>query len=182
VRYAFFGAFALLFVSIIGCVTYPRASSLPPPVRSVPASQQAAEPLHFAAFSNGLLNAAQDRTGALKPITDVASPIDVAREIQSSLRHLRCYSGPATGEWDAATRYSVCRIVSRANMRLPVDRPDPALLALIKAQSAPCDQTACQEPTCTGLSKQGLASEARGRRVSIRAEDRDLFRHPPGSW
>jgi hypothetical protein len=182
VRYAFFGAFALLFVSIIGCVTYPRASSSPPPIRSAAASQQAAEPLHFAALSNGLLNAAQDRTGALQPITGVSSPIDVAREIQSSLRDLRCYNGPASGEWDDLTRYAVARIVSRANMRLPVDRPDPALLALIKAQSAPCDQTACQEPTCTGPRKSGLASEVRGRRVSIKAEDRDLFRHPLGAW
>ncbi|MBK9078134.1 MAG: hypothetical protein IPL91_02880 [Hyphomicrobium sp.] len=60
-----------------------------------------------------------------------ASPFAITRALQTRLTSAACYEGPINGQWTAASREAMRRFVSAANARLPVDTPDPVLLALV---------------------------------------------------
>lgn len=63
----------------------------------------------------------------------------LAGEIQRNLKRLGCYSGPLTGDWDAATRAGMSELVKARNARLSVKQADVSLLALASAH----DGTRC---------------------------------------
>jgi hypothetical protein len=65
--------------------------------------------------------------GAARP----ASPFAVTRALQTRLTDAACYEGPINGQWTAASKEAMGRFVTAANARLPVDTPDPVLLALV---------------------------------------------------
>lgn len=68
-----------------------------------------------------------------------ASPYDdarsLARAVQAELKRAACYSGPVNGVWNASTRAAMGEFTARVNARLPVDRPDPVLLALLETHN-----------------------------------------------
>jgi hypothetical protein len=71
------------------------------------------------------------------------SQFAIARQAQEELRRLGCYEGESTGMWTASSRSAAQRFVDRVNAKLPTDKPDEALLALLRDQSgAVCVQ--CQ--------------------------------------
>lgn len=72
------------------------------------------------------------------PITSavgMTAPYSLARETQSELHRLGCYQGEISGIWTPGTRSAAQRFVDRVNAKLPVDKPDGVLLALLRGQT-----------------------------------------------
>ena len=71
------------------------------------------------------------------------SQFAIAREAQKELRRVGCYEGENSGIWTPSSRLAAQRFVDRVNAKLPTDKPDEILLALLRDQSgAVCGQ--CQ--------------------------------------
>ena len=69
-------------------------------------------------------------------------PANLVRAIQNELTRVGCYAGPVDGSWSKPTRAAMSAFTDRANARLPVDRPDDALLSLVKgSKPGPCAET-----------------------------------------
>lgn len=94
-------------------------------------------------------------TAALAPVT-VATPAPVAapsqgadiqrrlaREIQSELKRVGCYTGRLDGTWGDRSRSAMITFMARVNAQLPTTEPDVFLLSLIKGQT----ETVCG-PEC----------------------------------
>ena len=60
------------------------------------------------------------------------------RNLQLELIRARAYSGAVTGAWDATTQLAVDIVLARTNAILPLDKPDAALFALIRAEAERC--------------------------------------------
>jgi hypothetical protein len=80
----------------------------------------------------------------------------LARELQKELKRVGCYSGELNGAWTASTRQAMNAFSDRVNAKLPTDRPDNILLALVQGQSnkvcgAPCPsgQSLSRTQQCT---------------------------------
>ena len=72
---------------------------------------------------------------AVRPQPSLADdPVRFVREVQRELKRVGCYSQEIDGEWGPATRRAMKDFTDRANAVLPLDRPDPVLLALLQSQ------------------------------------------------
>ncbi|HEX5959150.1 MAG TPA: hypothetical protein VFY92_10930 [Hyphomicrobiaceae bacterium] len=77
-----------------------------------------------------------------------AAPLEgtaLIREIQRQLKRIGCYQGDASGVWTSSVRQSMRILTERANASLPIDQPDPVLLALVQNQAAGACSAACPE-------------------------------------
>jgi hypothetical protein len=63
------------------------------------------------------------------------------RALQSQLKRLGCYQGRIDGDWGPASRYAAAKFTSAVNAALPVDQPEPALLALARRHQGTCTKT-----------------------------------------
>lgn len=63
---------------------------------------------------------------------ELDDPRAIAHAVQTELKRVGCYNGPVNGIWTASTRAAMGEFTVRVNARLPVDRADPVLLALIE--------------------------------------------------
>jgi hypothetical protein len=63
------------------------------------------------------------------------------RALQSELKRLGCYPGRIDGDWGPASRYAAAKFTSAVNAALPVDKPEPALLALARRHQGTCTKT-----------------------------------------
>lgn len=59
----------------------------------------------------------------------------LAREIQSELKRVGCYSGRLDGSWGDRSRSAMTTFMARVNAQLPTTEPDVFLLSLIKGQT-----------------------------------------------
>jgi len=59
-------------------------------------------------------------------------PLSITSRVQRGLKRAGCYGGPVNGVWSRATSRAMAAFTSRVNASLPVDRPDPVLLALLE--------------------------------------------------
>ncbi len=67
-------------------------------------------------------------------------PVPLIREVQKELKRVGCYEGRINGAWTPDTRRAMRDFTGRVNAVLPVDKPDPVLLALVKShQEGICD-------------------------------------------
>jgi peptidoglycan hydrolase-like protein with peptidoglycan-binding domain len=62
------------------------------------------------------------------------------RDLQRELKRLGCYPGPIDGDWGPASRYAATRFTGAVNAALPVDKPEPALLALARRHDGACSK------------------------------------------
>ena len=93
------------------------------PVAATPTSQPSETPgpkIQTASLSDGVL------------MDDDAS---VTRAVQTGLKRAGCYVGPVNGRWSASTRNAMAEFTTRVNAQLPVEKPDPVLLALVETHS-----------------------------------------------
>jgi hypothetical protein len=67
----------------------------------------------------------------------------LARQIQTELKRVGCYSGRLDGSWGERSRSAMENFIARVNASLPTNEPDVFLLSLIKGQA----QAVCG-PTC----------------------------------
>ena len=63
--------------------------------------------------------------------TPVAGP-ELVSDLQTELTRVGCYDGPINGIWTPQTRQAMITLVQRSNARLPTDKADHVLLALVK--------------------------------------------------
>jgi hypothetical protein len=75
------------------------------------------------------------------------NPVALIRELQRELKRVGCYDGRTNGTWTAETRRAMKDFTGRANAMLPVEKPDPVLLALVKSHEAGmCDADPAPDP------------------------------------
>ncbi len=85
-------------------------------------------------------------------MSDAAS---VTRDAQKELQRVGCYDGEISGVWTPASRQAAHQFLDRINARLPVDKPDEVLLALLRSSkdgvcgSCPRGQEADAAGRCT---------------------------------
>lgn len=74
----------------------------------------------------------------------------IARELQKELKRVGCYGGHLNGEWTRSTREAMKAFSDRVNAKLPIDKPDSILLALVQGHSEKVCGVPC--PSGQGLS------------------------------
>ena len=94
---------------------------------------------------------------------------NLVRELQRELNRVQCYDGPLDGAWTASTRSAMSAFINRANARLPTDKPDLALLALVQSHAG----DAC------GSCPSGQEAAADGRCLPIAIVARFAAKRPP---
>jgi hypothetical protein len=97
---------------------------------------------------------AQPSVGA-GPMSD---PAALARTLQRELKRVGCYDGEVSGVWSPASRAAMKAYTERVNATLPVDRPDPVLLALVQGH---------QGRACGDICPAGEARGADGRCLPV---------------
>jgi hypothetical protein len=76
------------------------------------------------------------------------------RELQHELRRVECYDGAINGIWTAPTREAMRTFIEKVNAKLPIDKPDHILLALLQGHpgdacsSCPAGQTTSGDGRC----------------------------------
>lgn len=89
-------------------------------------------------FQTKTLSAENEKSsGKLTPALQIAAamPSDaqgVALDLQKELTRAGCYAGIAHGNWDQRSKNAMKEFLDRVNARLPVEKPDPSLLALTR--------------------------------------------------
>lgn len=86
-----------------------------------------------------------------------ASADDLIVDIQKQLKRLGCYYGRIDGSWGEGTKEAVTYFTSRVNAALPIDKPDPILLTLLKAHNG----TSCGASATTCPAGQAVAGDGR---------------------
>lgn len=72
------------------------------------------------------------RSEQMVPLTQFST----ALEAQKELRRVGCYEGETNGIWSKSSQSAAQRFVDRVNAKLPTDKPDEVLLALLRDQAA----------------------------------------------
>ena len=72
----------------------------------------------------------------------------IAREVQKELKRVGCYGGHLNGGWTRSTREAMQAFADRVNAKLPTDKPDGILLALVQGHS----EKVCGVPCPSGQS------------------------------
>jgi hypothetical protein len=67
----------------------------------------------------------------------------LTREIQRQLKRIGCYRGAVSGVWSDAVQDAMKTFTDRVNATLPVDRPDPVLLAMVQTQKPGICSASC---------------------------------------
>jgi len=68
----------------------------------------------------------------------------LARQIQSELTRVGCYTGRLDGSWGDQSRAAMTAFIARVNASLPTREPDVILLSLIKGQTGEVCGVACR--------------------------------------
>jgi hypothetical protein len=65
-------------------------------------------------------------------LKDQSSGPSIVHRLQGELVRVGCYDGAVNGIWGEPSRQAMRAFIEQANARLPVDKPDPVLLALVQ--------------------------------------------------
>jgi hypothetical protein len=88
-------------------------------------------------------------------------PLDrpaLIREIQRELRRVGCYRGQVNGVWTPSVRQAMKALNERLNASLPIDQPDPVLLAMAQSQEAEACAQSCPAGQARGRDSRCLPS------------------------
>lgn len=92
---------------------------------------------------------------------------EIARAVQAALKEAGCYRGKVNGRWTPMTSAAMDEFTMRVNARLPVDKPDPVLLALLETH----DGASCRESDVTSERETETArTEQRRERPTMKRE------------
>jgi hypothetical protein len=83
----------------------------------------------------------EDTKGASQP--NDSEPARLVRDLQRELKRVGCYAHDIDGLWTSATRKAMRDFADRVNAALPVVRPDPPQLVLLRSHA----EVVCRE-TC----------------------------------
>ena len=91
----------------------------------------------------------------------------LTKELQRQLRRVGCYSGEINGVWTQSARRAMQTFTNRVNATLPVERPDPILLAMLRGhpdkdcgKPCPLDENQTPEGRCIPGAMTGLSIKA----------------------
>ena len=135
----------------------PPASASPPLPALSPAPPAPAQRLRAGTTPAVGLAEAPARVPVGEDKAAAGAPLDrpaLIREIQRELLRIGCYRGQVNGVWTASVRQAMKTLNERVNASLPIDQPDPVLLALAQSQEA---------ETCAATCPAGQARGADGR-------------------
>jgi hypothetical protein len=84
-----------------------------------------------------------ERSVALGQLLNPRGRDAIGRELQKELKRVGCYAGELNGAWTKSTRQAMKVFTDRVNAKLPIDKPDDFLLALVvgypnKVCGVPC--------------------------------------------
>jgi hypothetical protein len=148
--------------SLAAGATAPTPTGHTPPAKASPPTALAPPPVAPQKLRPGAPAAVQVAEAPLRlPVGETAAtaspPLDrpaLTREIQRHLKRIGCYQGDVSGVWSPAVRQAVRNVTDRVNASLPIDQPDPVLLAMVQSQ----------EPgTCGASCPKGQSRAADGR-------------------
>jgi hypothetical protein len=92
-----------------------------------------------------------ERSVALGQFVAPRGPDAIGRELQKELKRVGCYAGELNGVWTASTRQAMNAFTDRVNAKLPTNKPDSILLALVRGYSSKVCGIPC--PSGQGLSR-----------------------------
>jgi hypothetical protein len=92
-----------------------------------------------------------ERPVALGQFVTPRGPDAIGRELQKELKRVGCYAGGLNGVWTTSTRQAMNAFTDRVNAKLPTNKPDSILLALVRGYSAKVCRIPC--PPGQGLSR-----------------------------
>ena len=143
------GSTLALLVAALAAVTGYIGISREPPSSPAPHSSEGAKgPGHIAVRAeNGrrspdpetttiviLPRPTQREMAVWPPRSYVGDPVGLARALQRELQRVGCYFQEINGEWSPATRRAAKDFTDRVNAVLPLNAPDPILLALLQSE------------------------------------------------
>ena len=116
------------------------AATLPTPqlwgeVASKTVPMQVAAPVPQSMASAIVILPAKDKPHPTAPLTESkgsTGELSLVRDLQHGLIRVDCYEGAANGIWTGPTRQAMKKFIDQVNARLPVDKPDAVLLALLQ--------------------------------------------------
>jgi hypothetical protein len=115
-------------------------TSSPPALAPPPAVRRQLRPaVPAVALAEAPARVPVGETGAAAPIAGPA----LTREIQRQLRRIGCYRGEVSGVWSPSVRQAMKVLTDRVNASLPVEQPDPVLLAMTQSQAPGICGAAC---------------------------------------
>lgn len=103
--------------------------------------------------------------GALTPGDD-GKLYQLTLELQRELRRVGCYYGHLNGHWGTTSKNAIGEFVRRVNAALPFERPDYALLNLVRGHSGLVCGTNCPPGDVMARDGRCLASTVLARRPS----------------
>ena len=107
---------------------------------------------------------------AVNPAIAQKGPASIGRQLQMELKRVGCYEGAINGHWNAATRQAMKTFTDRVNAKLPVERPDPILLALVQGHREPACVPSCAEGQHAGDDGRCLPQAAVIQEATVSAE------------
>ncbi len=81
--------------------------------------------------------------GGLMDDLAFADAAELTSEIQRHLKRIGCYGGDVAGEWSPTVQRAMRTLTERTNATLPVEGPDPVLLAMVQGQAPGACGAAC---------------------------------------
>lgn len=73
---------------------------------------------------------------ASSPTGNASTRYALIVDVQLELKRVGCYQGSLDGSWGAGSKRAMQAFIRRINASLPIDEPDPILLALLKSHTA----------------------------------------------
>jgi hypothetical protein len=134
--------------------TPPAAS--PPPAAFAPSPASSPQKLRPGAPAAVRVAEAPPRLPVGQTAATASPPLDrpaLTREIQRHLKRIGCYQGDVSGVWSPSVRQAVKTVTDRVNASLPIDQPDPVLLAMVQSQEPGACAASCpkgQDRTADG--------------------------------
>lgn len=98
--------------------------------------------------------------------------VALTRELQRQLQRVGCYGGSISGIWSPSTQRAMKEFTERVNATLPIDKPDPILLAMVQNH---------EEMTCGAGCPTGQSPTGNGRCLPSAIVARDSAKHAPGT-
>jgi hypothetical protein len=99
-------------------------------------------------------------------------------DLQRELARVGCYDGEINGAWTTSTRQAMKAFMERVNATLPINQPDPVLLALVQGHAAKVCGASC--PPGQGLAGDGRCMSTAILAPGARKDSKQLTSSPSG--
>src|SRR5262245_190950 len=108
----------------------------------------------------------------------------IAGELQQGVRRVGCYEGELNGAWTRSTQQAMKAFADRVNAKLPVDKPDNILLALVQGYPNKVCGTPCPSGHSLNRTQEGTQTAllARNNEKRLAAGAGQSSAHVTSAW